>query len=768
MTSEISFEDLQPGHIGCIKGICDEISSRNRVQVDFGHGNVFNMLETQVETASLSIGKIGDKAYSTIDHGRYFKIGDKCTLVGPSTEQERSDRDRVGVRFGIGVTIFNLTVEMLSIEPPVRSFFSPDHVLPTAAARELQSLMDAMNNLSLKEQARLAEGLAPVPNGELRTEDVSLISHAHGRYRRAERNILRRELQAAIKYGNKESANPGRDGALRWRYTYDGVVYITDSTSRHEITSWRIDGDDEDAIAPAEIELAGKGCHAVLIVDNSGSMRAGDVQGYKTRASAVYQCLIRDFVKEQVKTGAGKDVVVSLISMSDQATLLLDKRPLAESLVGELESFESRRPRSHGNYLPALDMALNAMVEDAPNRASLLLLFFSDGAPSDQTFMPCEHGVEVFQIDRITDPNMGHKTKGSAWSCRKQIHQNVREGCLDRVKRIGQIFGRDKVIFRTLAFGPPKENFEILEEMARALPRGEFQKLGLNVSNLKTAFSSLSSSMTELRTEGGGRLLTPRRDKVVDRQQTIDLSSEKIRSEDGWWIYSFEEFLGKHVFDKTLKKFLKCPLTGGTTGLAFVSQPFAEGAERFVYRCTEIEIPEECADAWYYHGVDHKTGFQTRALRTGLRLVAKEAKDIENHSRGFKFHETFARIQSDAAELAQHFVQSLPSHRADWNLTFLQTYIYTCYDEDYKDSTAWVLVEPELDGKFTKWNNNAGAVRGKTRATTSGQSGPSLGVGTMAFLEEEDEENSEDETEQIEVDDVPQAISPMSSRGGRC
>ena len=57
-----------------------------------------------------------------------------------------------------------------------------------------------------------------------------------------ERNIERQELQAAIKHGRKDIANPGRDGSKRWRYEHMGVVYITDETSRHEVTSWRIDG----------------------------------------------------------------------------------------------------------------------------------------------------------------------------------------------------------------------------------------------------------------------------------------------------------------------------------------------------------------------------------------------------------------------------------------------------------------------------------------------------------------------------------------------
>ena len=90
---------------------------------------------------------------------------------------------------------------------------------------------------------------------------MTLISHTHGRNRPAGRNILRRELQAAKRYGIKDSANPDMMDyhAGGWRYTYDGVVYITDNTSRHEITPWRIDGDDkEETVTPSEIDLAGE------------------------------------------------------------------------------------------------------------------------------------------------------------------------------------------------------------------------------------------------------------------------------------------------------------------------------------------------------------------------------------------------------------------------------------------------------------------------------------------------------------------------------
>lgn len=65
---------------------------------------------------------------------------------------------------------------------------------------------------------------AATTTGTLSTSSISLISHDHGRARREERGIGRRELQEAIKYGTKELANPGRDGQMRWRYTYKDVV----------------------------------------------------------------------------------------------------------------------------------------------------------------------------------------------------------------------------------------------------------------------------------------------------------------------------------------------------------------------------------------------------------------------------------------------------------------------------------------------------------------------------------------------------------------
>ena len=50
------------------------------------------------------------------------------------------------------------------------------------------------------------------------TDDVSIISHPHGRERRAERSVSRSELQAAVKHGRKTPGKPGRKGRKRWRF----------------------------------------------------------------------------------------------------------------------------------------------------------------------------------------------------------------------------------------------------------------------------------------------------------------------------------------------------------------------------------------------------------------------------------------------------------------------------------------------------------------------------------------------------------------------
>ncbi len=75
------------------------------------------------------------------------------------------------------------------------------------------------------------------------TSSVTVLSSPHGRQRRHERNISKRDLQAAVKYGRREPGIPNhRTGEATWKYTFCDIVYVTDATSRVEITSWPVPG----------------------------------------------------------------------------------------------------------------------------------------------------------------------------------------------------------------------------------------------------------------------------------------------------------------------------------------------------------------------------------------------------------------------------------------------------------------------------------------------------------------------------------------------
>ena len=289
------------------------------------------------------------------------------------------------------------------------------------------------------------------------TADVTVLSGSHGRARRAERSIEKVELQAAIKYGRKEPANPGRRGDPRWRYEHNGVVYITDETSRHEITSWRLD----DASINLAVGAAEGGAHAVLVVDHLGSMRKADVNGYETRTAAVYDCLARDFVEAQIAAGAGPDVVVTVIEMSREADVIIDKAPLDAQLAQALKMRARSRARSDGNYLPALDKALEILQADASNRGTLMLLFLSDGAPSDHCTRRCNHGFPVWQSTGALLRNGKQAFRecplaSPQWQCRADVKKDVDRECLQKVVQIGDLLGRDRVVVGTVAFAPPQ------------------------------------------------------------------------------------------------------------------------------------------------------------------------------------------------------------------------------------------------------------------------------------------------------------------------
>jgi hypothetical protein len=121
------------------------------------------------------------------------------------------------------------------------------------------------------------------------------------------------------------------------------------------------------------------------------------------------------------------------------------------------------------------------MLEEAGLQSQLFLVFLSDGAPSDQVDMECEHGYAVWQADDsgILLPNGKPRLNSCGYrtvqTCRNQLRQRVETECVRIIRNLGDMLGRDRVQVHTVAFGPEGENYWVLQSMAQALPRSSFQ-----------------------------------------------------------------------------------------------------------------------------------------------------------------------------------------------------------------------------------------------------------------------------------------------------
>ncbi|GIL64651.1 hypothetical protein Vafri_18557 [Volvox africanus] len=618
-------------------------------------------------------------------------------------------------------------------------------------------------------------GLCIRGSTELPTSSITLLSHPHGRQRRDERGIDKRQLQEAVKYGRKERANPGRNGQTRWRYTYKGIVYITDETSRHEITSWKIADSPEPAPSQGLGSRRGGTSHVLLIVDHSGSMRKNDVPGYNNRIAAVYDCLARDLVQPQLRAGAGLGKVqVSLIEMSDDAKVVFERCALSSNLLAFLKDRMNARARSHGNYLIALDAARDILLDDVARQNQVFVMMLSDGAPSDHSSFSTSYHVDEDEDEDDYYYHSGRQTHiaqaclhgrpvvtNQTWST---VSELVQIACVGWVKGIGDLLGRDRVFMGTVAFGPPTENYVVLEKMAAALPRSSFQKLGLSAACLRTAFSSLTDSITTLRTEatyvyaGGPRQLTLRPEISFKGERQSYEEREIIRNGLSWELYVGSNFVHKRQYDPVAKRMVDAPFTtsplppgrgsafsqpGTQRGVAHAMYKFAEGAERVVYQCTEVVSFDNGA-----------TGYCV-----GPHLVAKSTR-FNEHLQTEEFHRDFCRTQGEAEELAKLFNRRLGAG-PEWQLHFLPCFVYTIKDGGRysgRRGTLEILVEEELEGKFTKWNNNAGGVARTcdTNRTNRNSTAP------LGAIEEDDEDYDSDDygsAGRASADDVPQAFS---------
>ena len=622
-----------------------------------------------------------------------------------------------------------------------------------------------------------------------RTSDVSILSSTHGRERRQQRQILKRDLQSAMKYaptlGEVTTGHPDpRTGAARWLYKYNGVVYVTDGL--REITSWLeplvIDPEPitpsmqfkHDAAKSMLSRRANWTSHTVIVVDQSGSMRTGDVVGTGDRRNdTVWDTLLLDFVADRLeKNKASSTDVVSVVGMGRESSLLVDCAPMDWLLYNRLIELRSAKPKGPGNYCPALACAEECLRKNTCGRCALLLLFLSDGRPSDK--VPA--GGDGFL----------------------SIREKHRKMCAEFVSSIASMYGR-RLTFGAIGFGPATEDFSVLRDMAVAVEdfgaKGDFSMPSLSSESLATSITALSRSLSTTKTEltdtSGKR---HQEVKAVRRDRLNAPDEEQLSSE--WKLFDYEE--------------------GGVRSVR-TSQPSAgilDGRLEWHERMTEPYMLEHAS--WIDAGaVDVRA--RGAALRipiagegaerivhkfrevgasgafVGPKLVAKESRFVDDDapSGRLKFHESFARTQLKASHLAQEFNKALAELETrgamEWGsvprVEFLDVSVYTVINEETGNEQGY-LVEKQLAGKWRKWNSNNGWGFGREPPNTSetakdeSLAAPTGRLNTINEGEEvegwsDEEEEDDDQAEalacqlssldlshcQIAVDSIPQTFS---------
>ena len=605
---------------------------------------------------------------------------------------------------------------------------------------------------------------------EIETSAVTVLSTPHGRKRRAERNIAVRDLKAAVKYGKKEVANPcPRTGEMRWKYTFADIVYITDTTSHIEITSWPVPGvgidveehfiskdmktEHENACKVLAEDMSSWTSHTVIVVDQSGSMRKTDVADGATRSDAVWVTLALDFIGKQLRSGQATHYdVVSVVGMNDKCSLLIDCQPTDWILFNTvLKLLRTEQPKLPGNYLPAIEAAERLLLYNMSGSCALFLLFLSDGRPSD------------FPMSKANFRN------GETIIC-------------DRVARLASKFGR-RLTVSTIGFAQRGEDFSVLKSMADITKEygieGTFQAPSLSYESLGLAISTITTSLTATKIElqASGDAGAARR-TVRDVNREARSSADDFTVSDAWLVYQSHQvrrYKWSPDGGRRGGAWVEAPaITPGAVGVAMRRTVFGEGAERMVRKFREI-------------GRD--------GVFVGPKMVAKESRFVEDlRSRDLiKFHEVFCKTQAQAQSLAEMFndrVAGLPGVGPTMpRVEFLDCCVFEV--KDVRQGDVGILVEKMLDpARSKKWNSNCGYVEGQKRAIDGAPApqvagpmiplpaGAASALGTIGESDE-DSEGESDELEdnqatapqgtglRVDAADVPQAFSHFTYRQTR-
>ena len=397
------------------------------------------------------------------------------------------------------------------------------------------------------------------------TSLITILSSAHGRLRREQRDISKRDLQRALRHGTKESNWKGR-----WKVEYDGITFITDATMRKEITAFpsplpkmEIDYEMETGhskavrLLRAKPELATS--HTVIVIDDSGSMlsKKNDIHLYRDSQNAAFSMTALEFIAEQLfnETATNSDLV-SLVKFQKTCTVEIEREPVGWPVYNKLlshrngDKFVDRQSApwndykySQSNYLPALDKAINLLEKGHHDACALCLFFYSDGCPTDAGNLS------------ISDREFVQRLKS------KMSTLAAKYGSLLTVVVVG--------------LGDPNDDFSSLRAMAEAATsqgaKGSFEFCNKTANSISSAVSSMVTSTTETKTalqEGRTRGYTTRQDLVHEKEAAVKFD---------WRYYSIDDHFVYHPLSRRTIHSDSLPMaaiqTDATRALARSSNP---------------------------------------------------------------------------------------------------------------------------------------------------------------------------------------------------
>lgn len=579
------------------------------------------------------------------------------------------------------------------------------------------------------------------------TSEVPVESSLHGRLRRAQRMIEKRDLQAAVRHGKRERTWPDpKTRKPRYKYTYSDVVYITDETSTKEVTSYVVPlemnqvainsvTNQQHTLAKerAKADPRSVTSHTVLVVDHSRSMGTADVVGDRSRLHAVYYALGQELVAQQLAQGGGEvSDVVSLIEMRDTATLAFEREPLSWVLFNQLArtraNSKGKLAYSHGNYVPALTCLRKLLQETDNGACAILVLFLSDGRPSDV----CT-GMKPKSFNTCLD---GH----------------VRGLCCTHGKRL---------TFGAVGFAAAASEFAVLDSMVMTAKSCGNCAFSLKAENgfdgLRTAISTLATSLANSRVALSTLAAANRTLRDIDYIAPSETCRVDANPDDydRWTVQDHD--LKRVTWSQESKQWEPLDLMHpAACGIAVHKKAFGHGAERVAFFMQEID---------------------SVGRFVGEPFVAKESRFVEDVESSIAFHKIFLQTQRVAANMAVKFNRRLEQLEDSGTFTaiprvsFIPCWVYMLRDKSF-------LAEKRLDLQYKKWNDNAGGKTGawprrnhkSSDAEEAGERCDALQPSDDAFADDDDDEEHTTHESATEVAstlndaDVPQAFTHFTYR----